>query len=82
MTLEMEGGKTKWKAGEEQLEEKIKRWSICLVDDHIVHVADFYRHIHLLPLDDGFVITSVDLKYFGIILVRFHFHFHNSGLIR
>ena len=77
MAVEMEDGKTVWKAGKEQMGEKFEPWSICTNENNCAYVADFGQEkIHLLSASDGTVIKRFEVgSYYGIrniVAVRFH----------
>ena len=68
-SVELVGGKVRWQLGKEQIGEYFLPWSIC-TDDNIVFVANFaLKHLHLLSVDDGSVLTSVNLRPFGIYIL-------------
>ena len=75
--VEMDGGRTRWKVGKEQMGEKFLPLSICTDDDGTLYVADFgLSIIHLLYATDGTVIKQFNIgRYHGIVnifAVRFH----------
>ena len=62
--VEMVGGKVRWQVNKQPF----TPWSIC-TDGNTVFVADPFQHrLHLVSLDDGLGITSINLYPFGIDL--------------
>ena len=81
MAVGMEDGKTRWKAGKEEMGEKFQPWSICIDQNNCAYVADYFqRKIHLLSASDGTVIKRFDLgNYYGMLSI-FTVRFHNQHL--
>ena len=76
MSVEMIGGKTRWKVGNQQMGEKFKPWSVCTDEDNTIYVADFKQNmIHLLLAEDGSFIRSIDTRHYGmwnLVVIRIH----------
>ena len=67
MAVEMIGGKTRWEVGKQEMGERFYPTSICTDEDNTVYVTDYWENkIHQLSVEDGSVITSIDLHHFGI----------------
>ena len=59
--VELVGGKERWQVGQQQMGKFFHPWSVC-TDGSTVFVADFVQHqLHLLSVEDGSVLTSINL---------------------
>ena len=66
--LEMVRGRERWQGDEKQMGNLFHPWSIC-TDGSTVFVVDPIQHqLHLLSVDDGSVLRSIDLLPFNIFL--------------
>ena len=66
--VEMVGGKVRWQLSKEQMGRDHYPWSVC-TDGNTVFVPDLaQRRLHLLSVEDGRVITSINMYPFGIYL--------------
>ena len=65
--IEMVGGEVRWLVDKQKLGEKLIPWSISS-EGSIVFVVDLVAKLHLLSVEDGTVLTSVNLLPFGIHL--------------
>ena len=74
-SVELVGGKIRWHVDQQQMSEKFYPRSIC-TDGNTVFITDPGQYLlHLLSVDDGSVITSINLRPFGFSLsscVRLH----------
>ena len=81
--VEVIGGRTRWRCGEQQLGEGARPWGVCAdVDTHddVVYVTDrFQNKLHVLAGDDGAVIRSISLYQYGIV-VPFSVRIHHENL--
>ena len=67
-SVEMVGRKVRWQLGMQQMGTSFNPWSIC-TDGIIIFVADAGSiKLHLLSVNDGSVVTSINLYRFGIYL--------------
>ena len=79
--VEVIGGRTRWRCGEQQLGEGARPWGVCAdTHDHVVYVTDrFQNKLHVLAGDDGAVIRSISLYQYGIV-VPFSVRVHHENL--
>ena len=81
MAVDMEDGRTRWEAGEEQMGDTFKPWSICTDQNDCAYVADYGQDkIHLLSASDGTVIKRFDVGGFYGFLHMFYLQFHDQHL--
>ena len=73
--VEIVGGKIRWQVGKQQMNGSIYPWGNC-TDGSTVFVTDPFQHqLHLLSVDEGSILTSINLHPFGLVLpscVRLH----------
>ena len=68
MAVEMVGCKTRWEVGPEQMGNQFFPCSVCTDEHNSVYITDYLQQMmHLLSAEDGSVITSVDLRQYGIL---------------
>ena len=66
--VDMIGGKPRWLLDEQQMGQSFLPWSIC-TDGNTVFIADlFLDGLHLVSVDDGSVLKSIELHSFHIFL--------------
>ena len=63
--IEMVGGRVRWQVDEQQMGKLFRPWSIC-TDGSAFFVADcVLNRLHLLSVEEGSVLTSINLSPFG-----------------
>ena len=64
--VEMVGGRVRWQVDKQQMGEFFYPWSVC-TDGSTVFVTDAVQiQLHLLSVEDGSVLTPINLRPFGI----------------
>ena len=66
-SVELVGGKVHWQTDKQQMGALSYPLSIC-TDGSTVFVSDLYAQLHLLSVEDGSVLTSINLRPFGLLV--------------